>query len=346
MKQQSRWNEGAKALRKIGFPSLIVLACLSGCGGGGGGADIKTTQDFPSNLQLTVPNPTYQSGSPELQMFNEINLLRKSLGLGLLAQNTNLDTAAFNHADYMASNYFDSSNTPPYTLPDGSVEIRVAPGFSGMFPTDRANRAGYHGSVSEINTIRVTARNSISPPSPVAILLNNIEQRINFLDQCNRDIGIGQAVHVDKAGAQYNPYVIVTGTAAGCQTNAANFAMHYPISGQTDVPVSFYSDFPETHKRSGTQETITYSSKSSFPISVTSVPGSILTVKSMTVTPRGSSTPLVLNTVSNATFNQMSKNWLFFIGDAALQSQTTYDVVFVGEANGFPINQTWSFKTM
>jgi hypothetical protein len=45
----------------------------------------------PPDLQTTVPTPTYAPGSPELIAFNEINAVRASLGLGLVAQNAYLD---------------------------------------------------------------------------------------------------------------------------------------------------------------------------------------------------------------------------------------------------------------
>ncbi|WP_042882848.1 CAP domain-containing protein [Cupriavidus necator] len=51
--------------------------------------------------QASVPEPTYAVGSGHLALFRAVNALRQKLGVGLLAQDMALDTAAQAHAVYL-----------------------------------------------------------------------------------------------------------------------------------------------------------------------------------------------------------------------------------------------------
>jgi len=108
--------------------------------------------------------PTYASGSVELQAFTELNNFRKMVGLGLLAQNSKIDSAAANHANYISQN-IDTDLTV-----FGHYEVATKAGYTGVAPGDRTAFTSYGPVASEV----ATSNNYSDQQSPI--------QR--FLDRC------------------------------------------------------------------------------------------------------------------------------------------------------------------
>ncbi|MBN3761075.1 CAP domain-containing protein [Burkholderia sp. Ac-20365] len=100
------------AYNKISAIAAVVAlsAALAACGGGGGGGGAPATPATPSqpasagNLQTTVPAATYTSGTMQAETFKQLNAFRSAMGVGLVAQNTTLDTSAQPHAFYLNTN--------------------------------------------------------------------------------------------------------------------------------------------------------------------------------------------------------------------------------------------------
>ncbi len=163
---------------------ILIAASLSACGGGGSSPStpaVATTCTspqvlvngvctnpistvIPANLQSNVPVPTYASGSVELQAFTELNNFRKMVGLGLLAQNSKIDSAAANHANYISQN-IDTDLTV-----FGHYEVATKAGYTGVAPGDRTAFTSYGPVASEV----ATSNNYSDQQSPI--------QR--FLDRC------------------------------------------------------------------------------------------------------------------------------------------------------------------
>jgi len=347
--------------------ALATALALAGCGGGGsstpsgsntgtGGTGTVITCTAPQvlvngvcttppptvtppDLQTTVPTPTYAPGSPELIAFNEINAVRASLGLGLVAQNAYLDLAAKNHATYIGQNI--ETDRSVY----GHIENAAYPGFTGITSSDRARFAGYGGNAGEILTNDAPNAYSLTP---VQGFLNTVYHRVGIIDNCTREIGIGEFTKVLKNNIPFVPFVI-NGGGKTCQRNASDFVMHYPASGQTNLPVTMMAESPNPIKdlplnADGSLDFL----QTSYPISVASVPGTTIAVTSMTVTAQGETTPLPMTTITAATDpnpGYLSSNWIFFVGKAPFKAKTTYNVAFVGTVNGATITQNWSFTT-
>lgn len=341
-------------MKKITFVvTTIAAALLSACGGGSTVPGATTPPPpvvvtpppptvTPPNLQTTVPAPTYAAGSPQLQAFNEINGVRQAVGLGLLAQNTQLDTAAFNHASFIATNINNNSAVFSHT------EIATLPGFTGLNPSDRTTFTGYGSQAGEELTLDVPPINGVVQPSPVMGLLNSVYHRAGLLDQCYRDVGIGEATQINQYGFPFTPFVIELGSKNGCQTNASNFVLHYPLTGQTNVPLFAGGEAPNPYPNlpllNGSADTSTISS----PISVASANGTTLTLTSIAVTEQNSSVQIPMNviTAQNDINPALARsNWLYFYGNSPFKPKTTYNVNFVGAVNGVTINQNWSFIT-
>lgn len=144
-------------MNKTKLNALLVIAAtatLVACGGGGGdappvnGGNPGTGQPPPgtnegvSQPQLEVPTPTYAANSEELKVFNALNEERGRCGFGKLAQNDKLDKAAAAHTNYLVLNYVAPSH----------YETADKPGFTGVYPIDRAVTAGYVKSVNDGKT--------------------------------------------------------------------------------------------------------------------------------------------------------------------------------------------------
>lgn len=332
--------------------TLAVSFALTACGGGSTPSSatppvsppvtLPPPTVTPANLQTTVPNPTYATGSALLQAFTELNSTRQTLGLGLLAQNIKLDTAAFNHANYIVTNF----------LTDDSVfshnEKSALPGFTGVTPSDRSIFTGYGAASGEELSLIQNSINGEIPLSPIMLLFNTVYHRAGLLDQCFRDVGLGQASQFDKFGNPFTPFAVELGYQTGCQTNASNFLMHYPITGQTAVPLSMTAETPNPLPNLPLINGSPDFTKTTSPISITSAAGTTLTMTSLSVTAQGSTTPILLNTITaaNDPNPQFARsNWLYFIGNTPFQPNTVYNVAFVGTVNGVNVTQNWSFTT-
>lgn len=336
--------------------AVSASAFLSACGGGASTPAITPPlvvtpppvvvtpppNVVPANLQLTVPQPSYSLGSPELQAFTELNTIRQGAGLGLLAQNSRQDMASFNHASFIANNFFTNSAVFSHN------QIAGLPGFTGLTPSDRAVFTGYGPLVGEELTQNVPPINGVAQLTPVMTLLNSVYHRSGLLDQCYRDVGIGQSTKINQAGNPFTPFVILLGYQSGCQTNASDFVMHYPLSGQVNVPLFMGAETPNPLPNLPLVNGSPDFSKTTSPISVTSTNGTTLTLTSIVVTAEGSTFQIPMNviTAQNDPNPQLARtNSIYFIGNAPFQSKTTYNVAFSGTVNGQNISQNWSFKT-
>jgi hypothetical protein len=137
---------------------LSVLAALAApvfllaaCGGGGGGSSpsnassstsTTTTPTPPSNsvstLQNTVAAPSYGTGTFQASAFSTLNAYRLAMGVGQIAQDAVLDTAAQAHATYLNMNLINGSLT---ALSHDEVSTYTAgPCPQGRCPRNRMDR--------------------------------------------------------------------------------------------------------------------------------------------------------------------------------------------------------------
>lgn len=342
---------------------LLIATSLTACGGGGGGTSTSTPPVaatcsspqvlingvctnptptvIPANLQTTVAIPTYQVDSVELRAFTELNNFRKMVGLGLLAQNSKIDLAAANHANYIAV------NTDADVTVFGHYEVATKAGFTGVAPGDRTAFTGYGPVASEVATSNnYKARNQ----SPVEGFIGSVYHRSTLLVQCPRDVGVGFQDHIGPNGLIVSPVIIDLGfnQISGCQTNASDFVYSYPVANQTNIPVTMS---PETPKPFDVPKDLygieDWKNNTSYPISIGVYDGYVLTMDSMLVTEQGSTTPLQMRVINNSndTNKLIQKNEIVFVGTAPFKPSTTYNIVFKGAANGKPITKEFSITT-
>jgi len=200
------------------------------------------------------------------QAYSYLNNLRARAGMSTFSSHASLETAAFNHANYLA----DNSLT-------GHGEVEGLPGFTGGAAKDRAIFAGYRSLLVAEN---VSAGNVDSVDS-IDNLMSAIYHRFGFLDFVNNEVGIGIAktalndpnahsVYVYNMGnANYNAlcqgndfsgiggyYVGVCEPNIRLEANTFNnveiFAMGnnpkvvaWPVDGDNTVPPAFFEESPD-----------------------------------------------------------------------------------------------------
>ena len=291
----------------------------------------------PGNLQTTVPTPTYAAGSQELAFYTAYNAFRQAEGLGLLAQNTKLDTADQNHLKYHFTNTdlnFQSID-PATGRPLFHIEDPKRPNFTGVQELDRANFAQYGGIyVGESGTYG-SGQGAVAA---LNLLLGGVYHRAGLMFQGPKDFGI--AIGTDALQTTVMTFGFVTTR----QSNASNYFGFYPAANQTGVPLYAAAEVPNPYPDLSYDD---YAAKTSYPINVVSADGTALAVTTFTVTESGQSAPMSarLLTQANDTNKELQGNTAFLVANTSFKPNTVYNVSFVGTVNGANVTKTWSFTT-
>jgi hypothetical protein len=197
------------------------------------------------------------------QAYAYLNQIRVRAGMTEFSQNSQLETAAFNHANYLVDNFLT-----------GHSELEETTGFTGVFARDRAVSAGYHSlSVTENISYNKNSLDSIDD------LMAAIYHRFAFLNLVQNEVGVGIA-HVSEpnphsayvynlGNSEYNalcegpafsgsgkiyynvcePDINIDGTKyeevkETAQGNNPNIVL-WPADGDDDVPPVFFEENPD-----------------------------------------------------------------------------------------------------
>ena len=340
--------------------AATLSALLAACGGGGGdsvaGGNTPGTPTgntptapttpttpttpvvVPGDLQTTVPAPTYQAASQEMAFFTALNSFRGAVGLGLVAQNQQLDQAAKNHVNYLLTNsdVNVSAIDPATGRPLFHIEQQGRAGFTGVQEIDRAKAAGYMGAyVGESGAYGMGNGGA----KVLADLAGGIYHRQGLMFQEQRDIGISMG------GDSSQTTVIEFGYMTTPQRNASDFLGVYPADKQANIPLASYPEVPNAYPELTTYEAI--QSGASYPINVVSKSFTTLTVSTFTVTEQGQvdAMPARLFTKDTDPNKLLQSNIAFLVARTAFKPNTTYTVRFVGAVDGAAMSKTWSFTT-
>lgn len=336
---------------KLIAATLSVL--LAACGGGGGGSTTGSTPTastpavpavppppavVPGDLQTTVPTPTYQAASQEMAFFTALNNFRAAVGLGLVAQNQQLDQAAKNHVNYVLTNsdVNFSAIDPATGRPMFHVEQQGRAGFTGVLETDRAKAAGYMGAYVGENGAYGMGNGGAQV---LTDLTSGIYHRQGLMFQEQRDIGIS----VGNDAAQTT--VIEFGYMTTPQRNASDFVGTYPADKQTNVPLASHQEVPNPYPELTTFDAV--QSGTSYPINVVTKSNTTLTVSTFTITEQGQTDPLPMRlfTKDSDPNKLLQSNISFVVGRTPFKPNTNYTARFVGTLDGAPISKTWTFTT-
>jgi Cysteine-rich secretory protein family len=309
--------------------TLSLTTLLTACGGGGGGGSTTTGggTTVGTAIVTSVPTPTYTAGSNELAAFNYLNQERARCGFGMLAQNTQLDTAATAHANYLISN-----NT------FGHSETVGLPGYTGISPATRSSAAGYGSwyvgeGISPGNT--ATGLEGIrwllsAPYHLMGMVYGNIEVGMSYkttvLSQAAQKI-----LAVDMA---------ISSTASKPQTPASGSVLTYPCATATNLPPSFSNEAENWAAATGVGSGGT-------PIVIVAPNYEVLANIVVTYTPTGGGAPITPSIIysTNDPQHLLNSYQVLAIPSTTLASNTSYTVNITGTAGGIGFTKNFVMVT-
>ena len=343
---------------KLTLWTIAASMALVGCGGGGGGGTAAspstptgstpstpttptTPAPDPTALQNSVPAPSYAAGSFELSAFTSLNKARATYGVGQVAENGQLNTAAQNHATYIDGRY-QAGDYSAATHTENAAYV----GFTGATPADRISFAKYAATMSGEDLTSIIAVDGVSSdPGAVAVdvLLSGPYHRLSLLDGY-RDVGFGHSsTRLPGEGGTRNTLVADFGVAQASQAQApANgWVGVWPADKATDVLYSFAGESPDPiPSNKGTC--------AGYPVSLQVKAGVTLTTTAFTLIETATGLPVNVQLSTKATDANPTyarANAAYIIPYLPLKLATTYTAHFVGSQNGTAIDKTWTFST-
>lgn len=327
--------------------SLILSLSLVACGGGGG--------DSP-----TVTPASYQPGQAELGAWEVLQNARTQCNFGALTRNAQLDAAALSHAKYLVDL---SIATGVSTL--SHLETPGVPGFTGIYPWDRAEYQGYdYLGLAEI--LEGTVWEYTYPPAfPTmeergANSMRNLLNTVYHLSGAMYDgseVGLGAYLATTRINAttwreeysfgSLNAYRFVNQRI----TLGTGNVVTYPCQGSSNIPTSFEPANESPNPFVGSQ----YASAIVGPPIYLKVDApQILTVNAInsSVALDGIAVPFVVLTSANDPNIDIldgkayiTPNEVFVIPTVALKPNTSYQVTLNGTVNSVAFNRSFTMMT-
>jgi uncharacterized protein YkwD len=324
-----------------GVAALSLLLTVAACGGGGSSsmAGAATSASSPSGASApsgasstvastTLSTPQYASTSVESAMFTTLNQARQTCGFPALQENTLLDKAAANHAQYMGVN-----------SAGGDGETAGTTDFTGATYVARAAEAGFPASAVGAG---VSAMDYTVPTS------TNTQYGQNLVNEWLSGVYHGPAVLTPSGvvgmgtyQTTYNGYPEVWASMSLLNTaltqTSSNGPLTYPCQGSTGVLYSVVGETPAPPNTSGAFGTVQ---------SVVGNPTDTLVLTSGTIMST-SGTVITLQLLDSA--NDPNKILLPYQASAypatPLAPSTTYTVSLTGTDNGTTFSRSYSFTT-
>lgn len=343
-----------RAVTHIGM--VAILVSLSACGGSGGGtstAPVAVTSPTnpttpttptnptppattPGNLVTTVPAPT-TTDPDKAAAYAFLNAQRSQCGFGLLASNTQLETAAQNHANYIGANFAAHSDAYSHT------EVASYLNFTGVNPSDRIALTGYAangGGAEEFAS--ATSGSSVQQTGIVTLLSAGYHLR-SLVGGGYYDVGIATAGLV--AGA--NTVVVELGAkTTPLQDVSSADLVSYPCAG-SQVKTSAFGIGHESPEPFPARD---YSAQPlGQPIYARIRSGQTLLVRSFTV--QNSATQAFvpqagLFTQASDPNHELGANEVLWYPNVPFVAGQSYVVTIVGTNNGVDFTKTFTFAAV
>lgn len=294
---------------------------------------------------FTMPGSTYNADKKSA--FDRLNADRIQCGFGAVQQNTLMDQAAQNHANYDALNISDNRHE----------EIPGNPGFTGTAPPQRMQAVGYkyvwlqeglpmylwwgtsytypdfqpeirRWAFTEEPSSLMGLRNLYTLPYHMATMLGNY-----------REIGIGAQTMDHSLNASKTAFfkhtVFNYGIPEGqvATTQGADKLLTFPCEGMTDVNPYQLKEEPDPFPNSGDRSKNPYGT----PVYLRAAEGATLVLNSGTITQRstGVAVPTVQLNKANDPQAKLLANQIFLSPTDALAENAVYDVVLIGTNSAF-----------
>lgn len=327
--------------------SLVLSLSLVACGGGGG--------DSP-----TVTTASYLPGQAELGAWEVLQEARTQCGFGALTRNAQLDAAALSHAKYLVNL---SIATGVSTL--SHLETPGVPGFTGIYPWDRAQYQGYdYLGLAEI--LEATVWEYTYPPAFPTMKERGANSMRNLLNTVyhlsgamydGSELGLGAYLATTKINAttwreeysfgSLNAYRYVNQRI----TLGTGNVVTYPCQGSSDIPTSFEPAHESPNPFIGS---LYASAIVGPPIYLKVDAPQLLTVNPMSssVAQNGLAVPFVVLTSTNDPNTDIldgkayiTPNEIFVVPTVALKPNTSYQVTLNGTVNSMAFNRSFTMTT-
>jgi uncharacterized protein YkwD len=314
--------------------SCFLVACGGGGGGGGSSSGGGTTPTPP--VTPTDPTPTViDVAKMAADGLNWINFRRGQLGVPALTRNAQVSVAAQAHSDYQKVNSTVTHD-----------EISGKAGFTGVHLQDRLLTAGYVFNPSNNYAYGeiISATTSSSGEFMAEELVTAIYHRFVMFEPIFKEVGTGAAATT--AGYAYFTADMTANNNYGTGVGRGNVVV-WPFSGMTGVTRNFFSDneAPDPVPAAGVNEV-------GYPISVHGDITAVLGVTTFTVRERGTTADLAVrllkhnNVPTDPNYEpDTPASAMAIIPLTPLKAGTTYDVTFIGTADGTAVTKAWSFTT-
>lgn len=335
----------------------FALATLTACGGGEAANDDSGSNgdngDKQPDNSLTLENP-YDIKSVNVALeknnvFMNLNNKREEAGLAAYAANTQLDSAANGHANYIVAE--DSFNAHNQTQTSSTA-------FTGASISDRATNANYGSSYLAENI----SFNAFSGKQLLDDLFSAIYHRLGLLHWGHDEVGIGLVIDVDKeasltdaqkASSQWASLVTLSGNTLAVQSdpNAVSTVeakstvdlAKWPPNAYT-VPTTFYEEHPDP---------LPTCSVSGYPVSVQVHPSKVGTISFVdgSFSLSDSSGQVVTKAIfdnltdPNKTDASTEQEWIALFPEKPLKAATTYTASIQYVEGGVTKNLSWDFLT-
>jgi Cysteine-rich secretory protein family len=357
---------------KFSMAAIAASLLIAACGGGGGGdnsaAAPASGASVPAANQPTtgvaprasVATPTYAADSVQLAAFNQLNVYRNAMGVGMLSQDPVLDTAAQAHALYLFSNLKAGTIT--------AISHNEIPGNVNYYadtPLSRGQKAGapateYINEVVAANVSQVTS--AATGADCMAQLLDTVYHLVN-LTYGQETVGIGympgdSTWPLYTCVADFGTLTGVSGSPgpnnysySGGQQIASNVVVHSPLSNETGVRTAMSLESPNPApdlSAPGRPIMVRVNAERGNTLSVaqfTLTDNSGVTVAARILVPSSAQASSTASTVAD-TNNMLPNGSAFLLPLTALKANTTYTVTFNGARDGIALPATsWTFTT-
>ncbi len=250
-----------------------------------------------------------------------VDLRRAQIGLPALPLNTQLESAARGHANYLIVNNLSGHFQNAAQYPTG---------FTGAAPGDRIANAGYAPAYA---TGEIVARGPFHGEDAVDNLVQAIYHRMGIfstaIDEQGAGVGQGdQGVTVINFGTRKFPR----------PTAPPGWVGMYPFDGQAGIAVDFFSD-------EESPDPVSNLNRVGYPVSLHIDDARVLSVTSFTLAPAGGSAVQAQLLTKAGGDAHMPASAAAIVPLNVLSYGTTYEAKFSGNADGQPLARTWRFTT-
>ncbi|MEQ0776583.1 CAP domain-containing protein [Paraburkholderia tropica] len=325
-------QKNISAVTAFAFSATLALAA---CGGGGGGSDSSSGANNSSPgtssqaVTGTQATPQYASTSAQSAAFTLLNQYRQQCGFAALQENTILDTAAENHANWEGANSQVSD-----------TEQSGQTGFTGATYQARAQYAGFPSTVS-VGGASGGGSGLFGGEQFVYGLLGGVYHNVVVgypadivgFGENETQVTVGSTTYTDSWQS-----MSFASTQATPQTSGTGPLM-FPCAGSTGLPYRVVAESPTAPNVSSTGWG---QPVSAFGLKLTDT----VTIQTATLTDT-SGNVITLQVLNSATDpNKLIPAWYATAYPTSpLTPNTTYTANVTGTYNGTPFSRSYSWTT-